>query len=223
MPNLDKAQFISRLQKAGFVTNAKFLDVPLSTIDQYRHDGTLRYRLERRYDELPADELDDYTTQLQATSIWAKLHNDYHEAEDMNGFIAAHIEAYQHKTDDDFEIIAKVFGARIDGQAQIHVSYQNDDAKGDLDAHKAIEKAKRDIRNALNAQLGELRRLKLEMDSSVMHQIIRYETGKPDGTVVASILKKDEQKTHVTYSNDLLQEDKERVEAMVKQILQEQA
>lgn len=223
MPNLDKTQFISRLQKAGFVTIAKFLDVPLNTAKQFRHDGTLRYRLEKRYDDLPAAELADYAAQLQATSIWAKLFNDYHEAEHMNGFIAAHIEAYQHKTDDHFEIIAKVFGARIDGQAQIHVSYQNDDAKVDPGAIQAIHKAERDIRNALNKQLGELRSLKLEEDGFVMYQIIRYETEKPNGTVVAAILKTAEQKTHVTYSSDLLREDKERVEDMVEQILQEQA
>lgn len=152
--------------------------------------------------------------------IWAEIRNDYHE-EDENGFIVAHLDAWKTNdpNDENGEVIAKVVGARIDGQAKIYVSYQNVDAQIDETAQSAIKEAARDIRNTLDEQLGELRRVRLEAGESVVYQVVHYETGKPDGTVVARISKTSGFPADVQYNDDLVLDLKDRVNESIREIL----
>lgn len=103
--------------------------------------------------------------------IWAEIRNDYHEYE--NGFIVAHLDAWKTNdpNDENGEVIAKVVGARIDGQHQIYVSYQNVDAQVDETAQSIIKETERDIRNALNEQVSDMKSYLIVVESEFVRDV----------------------------------------------------
>lgn len=103
--------------------------------------------------------------------IWAEIRNDYHEEE--NGFIVAHLDAWKTNdpNDENGEVIAKVIGARIDGQHQVYVTYQNVDAQVDETAQTIIKETERDIRKALSEQVSDMKSYLIVVESEFVRDI----------------------------------------------------
>lgn len=79
---------------------------------------------------------------------WAEIKHDHHEETD--GFIVAYVDAWKTGNDDEEGVvIAKIIGARIDGEPKTYISYQNAYAMVDANAKAAIEEAQREVIEAL--------------------------------------------------------------------------
>lgn len=160
---MNQLTFTQKLYKAGVPMVARFLDVPPQSVVVMMQHNLLDDKVNETYSQMPEDELSKFEHELTSSRSepssdesprWAEIRNDYYEEEGENGFFVASIDAWKTDDEDDEsgEIIAKVIGARVDGQPHVYVSYQHIDARIDASAQEAIKEAEREIRKIINQQ-----------------------------------------------------------------------